>query len=133
LSWKNEVWNAVIKGVESGMEILLCVMMDLRSDYDNLKNILKGGHGDFDEANEAKFVAQLESELEKVSAFCTMKSAELIRRVEHAEENVASILTQAKPNFARVEDEIDKCTTEVSELSTYIRLNYSAFIKVTFY
>lgn len=91
---------------------------------------MKEGTGDFDELNEGKFVAALESELEKVSAFCTIKSNELVRRVEHAEETVASILRQETLNFDRVLDEINTCTAEVTELSKFIRLNYSAFLKV---
>ena len=105
----------------------------LNSDYDELKQQLKEGTGDFDEVNEGKFVGALESELEKVAGFCTIKSNELIRRVEHAEESVQNILKQQDNlNFDRVLDEINTCTAEVSELSKFIRLNYSAFLKVSF-
>ena len=34
--------------------------------------------------------------------------------------------------FARVEDEISRITSDVAELSKFIRLNYSGFLKVLF-
>ena len=102
----------------------------INSDYDELKQLLKQGTGDFDEVNEGKFVQALESELEKVAGFCSIKSNELVRRVEHAEETVLSILKLENLNFERVLEEINTCTAEVTELSKFIRLNYSAFLKV---
>ncbi|KAJ3360936.1 vacuolar transporter chaperone [Kappamyces sp. JEL0680] len=70
----------------------------------------------------------------KVYAFCNLKSDELLRRVEHAEANVDDILAlvaSGKPgNFEKVEEETTLITTEVAELSRFIRLNFSAFMKI---
>ncbi|KAJ3182312.1 vacuolar transporter chaperone [Geranomyces variabilis] len=106
-------------------------------DYDELKRQLKQGlknDGGFTEQKEAAFVETLERELEKVSAFRNIKGDELTRRVQHAEAVVDSILSAEEAadesRFARVEEEIRRITMEVTELSKYIRLNYSGFLKI---
>jgi SPX domain protein involved in polyphosphate accumulation len=78
-------------------------------------------------------VGRLESELDKVSAFCTIKSNELNRRVQHCESSLEFIIKQENSDFSKVEQEIGFITVEVSELSKFIRLNYSAFLKVSSY
>ncbi|TPX55666.1 hypothetical protein PhCBS80983_g05146 [Powellomyces hirtus] len=104
-------------------------------DYDELKHQLKHGlqNNDFNEQHEAAFVETLERELEKVTAFRNIKGDELTRRVQHCEAVVDSILQSEdvdESRFARVEDEIRRITMEVTELSKYIRLNYSGFLKI---
>ncbi|KAI8929070.1 VTC domain-containing protein [Entophlyctis helioformis] len=109
-------------------------------DYDQLKSLLKAGttSGKFTEKHEADFVEALERELEKVASFCSIKGDELTRRVQHCEELVDSILKKAKDtdsqvdtdSFASIEQEITSITTEVGELSKFVRLNYSGFIKI---
>ncbi|KAH6567407.1 hypothetical protein BASA60_009045 [Batrachochytrium salamandrivorans] len=91
-------------------------------DYDELKNLLKAGttNGEFSEKHEAIFVEALERELEKVSSFCRIKADELSRRVQHCETSVDAL----------VEEEISRITTEVGELSKFVRLNYSGFLKI---
>jgi SPX domain protein involved in polyphosphate accumulation len=64
-----------------------------------------------------------------VSAFCLIKSNELQRRVQHCDLSVTEILKSTK-NFDKLSEEIGHITVEVSELSKFIRLNYSAFIKI---
>ena len=95
--------------------------------------MLKTENGiEFNEQNEGIFLEKLESELEKVAAFCTIKSDELTRRVQHVEASVEAILKDRpqEPKFDRVAEEINLITIEVSELSKFIRLNYSAFMKI---
>ncbi|KAJ3313588.1 vacuolar transporter chaperone [Boothiomyces sp. JEL0838] len=103
-------------------------------DYDELKRQLKAKGEKFTEQNETSFVQMLESELEKVSSFCNIKSDELIRRVQHCESSVEAILANPddidENTFSRVSEEIGHITVEVSELSKFIRLNYSAFMKI---
>ncbi|KAJ3288111.1 vacuolar transporter chaperone [Borealophlyctis nickersoniae] len=106
-------------------------------DYDELKRELKAGITDaagFTEQKEAAFVEHLERELEKVAAFRHIKGDELTRRVQHCEAVVESILASGEDpdetRFERVEEEISRITTEVTELSKFIRLNYSGFMKI---
>lgn len=61
----------------------------------------------------------------------------MIRRVEHIESRVDSTLesiSQGKDvGFEKLEEEASRITREVAELSKFIRLNYSAFMKVILY
>ncbi|TPX66731.1 hypothetical protein SpCBS45565_g04244 [Spizellomyces sp. 'palustris'] len=105
-------------------------------DYDELKRQLKTGlkNDGFNEQKEAAFVETLERELEKVAAFRNIKGDELTRRVQHCEAVVDSILASSEDadeaRFNRVEEEISRITMEVTELSKFIRLNYSGFLKI---
>ncbi|TPX38549.1 hypothetical protein SeMB42_g06669 [Synchytrium endobioticum] len=108
-------------------------------DYNELKRQLKvrtaaNPQGKFAEQDEAAFVEILERELEKVASFRALKSDELERRVAHAQAAVDSILSSSdKPNETRmraVEDELNKIATEMTELSKFVRLNYTGFMKI---
>lgn len=94
----------------------------------------KGPDGLFNEDDEANFVQKLEAELEKVAAFRKIKGDELARRLLHCEGMVNKILANTSPEddgrFSAVEDEVSRITVEVNELSKFIRLNYSGFLKV---
>lgn len=87
---------------------------------------------EFTELSEADFITSLESELEKVANFCSVKGDELTRRVGHCEDTMASIIERdADPErLLRVQEEMNQITSEVSELSKFIRLNYSGFVKI---
>lgn len=54
--------------------------------------------------------------------------------MQHCEAVVDSILASAEEadetRFSRVEEEISRITMEVTELSKFIRLNYSGFLKI---
>jgi SPX domain protein involved in polyphosphate accumulation len=56
--------------------------------------------------------------------------------VEHIETRMDSALeeiSQGKPvGFEKLEEETSRITGEVAELSRFIRLNYSAFMKVKY-
>ncbi|KAJ3005913.1 vacuolar transporter chaperone [Thoreauomyces humboldtii] len=106
-------------------------------DYDELKRQLKHGlqNNGFNEQKEAAFVETMERELEKVAAFRNIKGDELTRRVQHCEAAVDSVLANTEEEaeedrFFRVEEEIRRITLEVTELSKFIRLNYSGFLKI---
>ncbi|RKP01597.1 hypothetical protein CXG81DRAFT_11792 [Caulochytrium protostelioides] len=109
-------------------------------DYDDLKASLNGGkHGEaFTEKDEAAFVEKLERELDRVADFRHIKGDELIRRVQHCEATATSILQdktseQVEENetaLQRLQQEIECITAEVTELSRFVRLNYSGFMKI---
>lgn len=65
-----------------------------------------------------------------------MKSDELQRRVEHIETRMDSALEEISQGkhvgFEKLEEETSRITGEVAELSRFIRLNYSAFMKVKY-
>ncbi|OAJ37426.1 hypothetical protein BDEG_21444 [Batrachochytrium dendrobatidis JEL423] len=117
--------------------LLLVVHSD---DYDELKHLLKTGTADaqFSEKHEAVFVEALERELEKVNSFCQIKADELSRRVQHCETSVDAVIKSSEAEgteiddgrFQLVEDEISRITIEVGELSKFVRLNYSGFLKL---
>lgn len=76
---------------------------------------------------------KLEAELDKVAAFRSIKGDELARRIQHCESSVANILKTSGDDlsrFAGVQEEITRITVEVNELSKFVRLNYSGFLKV---
>jgi SPX domain protein involved in polyphosphate accumulation len=89
--------------------------------------------GSFTEGQEGSFVQKLETELEKVAAFRKIKGDELVRRLEHCELLVVKILNSSSDDPTRfdfVKKECSRVSLEVNELSKFIRLNYSGFLKV---
>lgn len=106
------------------------------TDYDNLKRLLKVKGGEFNESHEAVFIEAIESELDKVATFCTIKSDELTRRVQHCEGSVDDILKAAQVDdiaperFDRVEDEMSRITSEVAELAKFIRVFGCSFARL---
>jgi SPX domain protein involved in polyphosphate accumulation len=102
-------------------------------DYDELKKLLKTAEEKlgFSDRNETLFVTKLENELEKVNQFCLLKKDELSRRVNSVEEMMETMLAEKTgQNWQRLEEETSRITAQVAELSRFIRLNYSAFLKV---
>lgn len=104
-------------------------------DYDSLKRqIKKAGQGPkASESEEAQFVEQLERELEKVDSFHKIKSGEISRHVQYLRSAVDSLNdseSTSEERYAEAEDEINRIITEVNELTTFTRLNYSGFIKI---
>jgi SPX domain protein involved in polyphosphate accumulation len=54
-------------------------------------------------------------------------------RVHYCETSIETLLHQdadIPDRFDRVEEEMNRITSEVAELSSFIRLNYSGFVKV---
>ncbi|KAJ1722347.1 hypothetical protein LPJ53_003215 [Coemansia erecta] len=106
-------------------------------DYAGLKKSLyeradKGYTAD----DEAEFVKMLDGELEKVNSFQQTKSAEMKRRIEYCEKQVAMITANSASDSAKreqlsiIEKEIDAVISEVYELAKFTRLNFTAFIKI---
>jgi len=103
-------------------------------DYVGLKHLLKRAEkSPFTDEDEAFFIETLERELDKVYAFHTIKLGELTRRVEFCEETINST-TQHSASFSakvdRTEEEISSIADEINQLANFVRLNYSAFIKL---
>lgn len=112
----------------------ICEIRLTKSDYEKLKHILKKTNGnEFNEANEEIFITSLENELEKISTFCLTKSNELAARVQYREASIDDIFRAdeiAPDRLYRTEDEMNRITSDVTELASFIRLNYSGFVKV---
>lgn len=104
-------------------------------DYDSLKRQIKlnaqGQH--LTEGTEAQFVEQLERELDKVDSFHKIKSGEISRHVQYLRNTVDSLResdTTPDIRYVEAEDEINRIITEVNQLATFTRLNYSGLIKI---
>ncbi|KAI0241773.1 hypothetical protein L0F63_004786 [Massospora cicadina] len=104
-------------------------------DYDSLKRQIKfNGQGQhLTEGGEAQFVEQLEKELDKVDSFHKIKSGEISRHVQYLR-NVVDSLRESEntpeARYVEAEEEINRIITEVNELATFTRLNYSGFLKI---
>lgn len=104
-------------------------------DYDSLKlQIKSNGQGQqLSEGGEAQFVEQLEKELDKVDSFHKIKAGEISRHVQYLRNTVDSLReTEDTPEdrYIEAEKEINHIITEVNELATFTRLNYSGFLKI---
>ncbi|KAF8936341.1 VTC domain-containing protein [Dissophora ornata] len=109
-------------------------------DYDGLKAQLKSKTSgkEFTEEDEVEFVKLLNTELEKVASFQSMKLGEVQRRTEHCEYTIrqhqlpsgksSEKLTLA--SFVETESEINKVTQDLQDLARFRRLNYTAFLKI---
>ena len=114
--------------------------------------------GIFEEQDEAAFVESMERELEKVASFRNIKGDELTRRIQHSEAVVESMsssgngketgngnehkivhgsgngLADSPPydstRYSNLEGECNRIILELTELSKFVRLNYSGFLKV---
>lgn len=99
-------------------------------DYDRLKLMLKERTSKgsfFAETDEAAFVESLEKEMQKVFDFRDVKAGELTRHVQHCENATQSMNAGDETD---IESEIDRITAELSHLSQFARLNYTAFVKI---
>ena len=93
--------------------------------------------GKFSEKEEGEFVLFLERELDKVNTFQSARVKELLARIEECERAISKVQvsTQSEKNDSRlkpVKEEMSRITAEITDLSKYMRLNYSGFIKVKF-
>lgn len=100
-------------------------------DYDRMKLLLKDRTSQgsfFAETDEAAFVESLEKEMQKVYDFRDVKAGELTRHVQHCENSPS--LSDFHDDQAELKSEIDRITVELSNLSQFSRLNYTAFMKI---
>jgi SPX domain protein involved in polyphosphate accumulation len=99
-------------------------------DYNGMKQMIKERTSEgsfFAEVDEAAFVERLEAEMQKVFDFRDVKAGELTRHVQYCENSLSLTGEQAKQELL---NEIDRITMELSNLSSFSRSNYTAFVKI---
>jgi SPX domain protein involved in polyphosphate accumulation len=102
-------------------------------DYEKLKNLLKTDTKGYTELSEQAFITALEAELDKVYTFSSTKAEELTHRVKFQEAAMEKMFALKRVDGEMrlaTEEELDRITSEVNELASFIRLNYSVFLKV---
>lgn len=134
--------------------------------YDDLKDALKTPYLDdptpqnpkpkrrpWTEDDEKAFVAQLESELDKVFTFQRVKSGEIVRRIKASEKEVNNVIGRLdnrgpKPvqnentvqtqeddvptedDFMFLEEDLSDIIADVHDLAKFTQLNYTGFQKI---
>lgn len=101
--------------------------------YDYLKKFLKEGvisdKSKWSEEDESRFVAALDSELEKVYSFESNKYTELSDRLTAIEkETEAANANSVKPQV--LEEKLEAILEDATQLDKFRRLNYTGFTKV---
>ena len=104
------------------------------------------------EDNEKSFVAELESELDKVFTFQRVKAGEVIRRIKSSEREVNDVITRLDGNdgggpaangdrgankespseedFMLLEEDLSDIIADVHDLAKFTQLNYTGFQKI---
>lgn len=96
------------------------------------------------EEDERRFVALLESELDKVSTFQKLKSDEIVRRIKASEQEVNDVVSRLEPgdeggrrrsaptdeDFLLLEEDLSDIIADVHDLAKYTKLNYTGFQKI---
>lgn len=100
------------------------------------------------EEDERRFVNQLEAELEKVYTFEKVKSAEIVRRIRAAEEEVNKVIARTgkgstpdenrgdkdkfspEDEFMVLEEDLCDIIADVHDLARFTQLNYTGFQKI---
>lgn len=136
--------------------------------YDDLKNALKTPYlndpapdnphpqrREWTEDDEKAFVAELESQLEKVFTFQRVKSGEIVRRIKASEKEVNDVIgrldergpkalqnghasigkTQeedvpTEEDFMLLEEDLSDVIADVHDLAKFTQLNYTGFQKI---
>ena len=136
--------------------------------YDDLKDALKTPYVDeptpenpkpkrrpWTEDDEKAFVAELESELEKVFTFQRVKSGEIVRRIKSSEKEVNDVIGQldkrgpkpaqngnsstngaheddipSEEDFMLLEEDLSDIIADVHDLAKFTQLNYTGFQKI---
>ncbi|ETN39276.1 uncharacterized protein HMPREF1541_05499 [Cyphellophora europaea CBS 101466] len=119
--------------------------------YDELKEALKtpfvngrdGERKPWDDDDEAAFIRQLESELDKVFSFQKLKSQEIVGRIKSSEQEVKQVLqrqeeqdrsdetdTDLEEDFELLEADLSDIIADVHDLAKYTQLNYTGFQKI---
>lgn len=87
---------------------------------------------------EEKFLAMLESELDKVYTFQKVKSNEIKRRISQAEKEVKSVIEHLETNadeldeqlFEDLEEKLSVIIADIHDLAKFAQLNYTGFRKI---
>ncbi|KAG0348167.1 vacuolar transporter chaperone [Podila humilis] len=105
--------------------------------YDQLKAEIKARlaarNGIWTEEDESVFAELLERELDKVYSFQKVKSGEIMRRIQHAQQEVEDIIQNPETQndeYALLEDELAHIIADVHDLAKFTRLNYTGFLKI---
>jgi SPX domain protein involved in polyphosphate accumulation/uncharacterized membrane protein YidH (DUF202 family) len=119
--------------------------------YDELKEALKtpfvngrdGERQPWTDDDEAAFIRQLESELDKVFSFQKLKSSEIVGRIKSSEQEVKQVLsrqedqnrsdetdTDLEEDFELLEADLSDVIADVHDLAKYTQLNYTGFQKI---
>ncbi|KAG0018576.1 vacuolar transporter chaperone [Podila clonocystis] len=105
--------------------------------YDQLKAELKTrlaqNGGVWTEDDESVFAELLEKELDKVYSFQKVKSGEIMRRLQHARQEVEEIIQSNETqneDYVLLEEELAHIIADVHDLAKFTRLNYTGFLKI---
>uniref|UniRef100_A0A093W3H9 Vacuolar transporter chaperone complex subunit 4 n=1 Tax=Talaromyces marneffei PM1 TaxID=1077442 RepID=A0A093W3H9_TALMA len=95
------------------------------------------------EADERRFVALLESELDKVATFQSLKSKEIIQRIKASEQEVNHVVGRLESSNSRraadrptdedfllLEADLSDIIADVHDLAKFTQLNYTGFQKI---
>lgn len=101
------------------------------------------------EADEKRFVAELEAELEKVFTFQRVKSEEIVARIKAAEKEVNDLVRRlnakdsegqgagqgdvdvpTEEDFMLLEEDLSDIIADVHDLAKFTQLNYTGFQKI---
>lgn len=97
------------------------------------------------EADEKRFVALLESELDKVATFQNVKSKEIIQRIQASEREVNDVVSRLEipasnsrraaerptdEDFLLLEADLSDIIADVHDLAKFTQLNYTGFQKI---
>ncbi|KAM0564329.1 hypothetical protein ACHAPJ_000540 [Fusarium lateritium] len=119
-------------------------------DYDGLKDELKkptgpvkgGAKGpEWSEDDETRFVAKLETELEKVHTKQKVKAMEISRRIAVSEREVKEVVNRlnerglgengpTEEEFMLLEEDLSDIIADVHDLAKFVQLNYTGFYKI---
>ncbi|KAF5026227.1 hypothetical protein F66182_1694 [Fusarium sp. NRRL 66182] len=117
-------------------------------DYDGLKDELKkptgkaGAKGpEWSEDDETRFVAKLETELEKVHTKQKVKAMEISRRIAVSEREVKEVVNRlnerglgedgpSEEEFMLLEEDLSDIIADVHDLAKFVQLNYTGFYKI---
>lgn len=120
--------------------------------YDELKETLKtpfkngrdGERRGWTDDDEANFIRQLESELDKVFTFQKLKSQEIVGRIKASEREVKQVVqhqeeldrseqeddSELEADFEALEADLSDVIADVHDLAKYTQLNYTGFQKI---
>lgn len=126
--------------------------------YDDLKDALKTAYEteptaenpnpkrkSWTEEDERRFVALLESELDKVFTFQKLKSDEIVRRIQASDQEVSDVVSRldksdqngprrrdapTDEDFLLLEEDLSDIIADVHDLAKYTQLNYTGFQKI---
>ncbi|KAI9753835.1 MAG: vacuolar transporter chaperone [Candelina submexicana] len=113
--------------------------------YEPSKENPKPDREPWTEDDEKQFVADLESELDKVFTFQRVKSGEIVRRIKSSEKEVNDVIAKldqrgpegtnaddgpTEDEFLLLEEDLSDIIADVHDLAKFTQLNYTGFQKI---